>query len=87
MNNKIEFNHCTSRDKGYNEGYDNDIKEEEFNETEMSVPVKETPLKATLTKIILKMMIDVKWGNCPSRYEDVEEVRLCLAKCTIGIFI
>ena len=32
MNNKIEFNHCTSCDKGYDEGYDNDIKEEEFNE-------------------------------------------------------
>ena len=46
----------------------------------MPVPAKEIPLKATLTKIILKMMIDVQLS---SQDEDVEEVKLCLAKFTI----
>ena len=41
---------------------------------EMPVPAKVTPLKA------LKVMIDVQLS---SQDEDVEEVKLCLAKCTI----
>ena len=81
MNNKIEFKHCTSRDEGYDEGYDDNIEEEEFDTNNGNASTCEgDTIENTEDYDSCEM------GQSSSQDEDVEEVRLCLAKCTIGIF-
>ena len=86
MNNRIEFNHCTSRDKGY----DDDIEEEEFNEQDTNngdaSTCKGDTIESNTDKNYTEDDDRCEMGQLSSQDEDVEEVKLCLAKCTIGIF-